>query len=114
MATNQEEVKLLGAVGSPFVCRVQIALNLKGIQYKFVQENLPSKSELLLNYNPVHKKIPVLVHNERPISESLVILEYIDDTWKQNHPILPSHPYRRALARFWSKFVDDKLDLKVV
>ncbi|KAK7294589.1 hypothetical protein RJT34_17478 [Clitoria ternatea] len=108
MATNQEEVKLLGDVRSPFVLRVQIALDLKGIQYKFLEENLPNKSELLLRHNPVHKKVPVLVHNENPISESLVILEYIDDTWKQN-PILPSHPYQRALARFWSKFIDDKI-----
>ncbi|CAL5192193.1 unnamed protein product [Lathyrus oleraceus] len=108
MATNQEEVKLLGSVGSAFVCRVQIALELKGIEYKFVPENLANKSELLLKYNPVYKKIPVFVHNEKPISESLVILEYIDETWTQN-PILPFEPYQRALARFWSKFIDEKI-----
>ncbi|KAL2336527.1 hypothetical protein Fmac_010973 [Flemingia macrophylla] len=108
MATNQEEVSLLGVIGSPFVCRVQIALKLKGIEYKLLQENLANKSELLLKYNPVHKKVPVFVHNEKPISESLVIVEYIDETWKEN-PILPSHPYQRSVARFWSKFIDDKV-----
>jgi len=109
MATNQEEVKLLGAIGSPFVCRVQIALKFKGIEYKFLEENMANKSELLLKYNPVYKKIPVFVHNDKPISESLVIIEYIDETWKQN-PILPSDPYQRALARFWSNFIDDKVN----
>jgi glutathione S-transferase len=109
MATNQEEVKLLGSVKSAFVCRVQIALNLKGIEYKFVEENLVNKSDQLLKYNPVYKKVPVFVHNENPISESLVILEYIDETWKQN-PIFPSDPYQRALSRFWSKFIDDKVN----
>ncbi|XP_058736989.1 probable glutathione S-transferase [Vicia villosa] len=108
MATNQNEVKLFGVVGSPFVMGVQIALKLKGIEYEFVEEDLQNKSELLLKYNPIYKKVPVLVHKEKPIPESLVIIEYIDETWKQN-PILPSDLYQKALVRFWSKFIQDKI-----
>ncbi|OMO97305.1 Thioredoxin-like protein [Corchorus olitorius] len=35
-----------------------------------------------------------------PIAESLVIIEYIDETWKASYPILPEDPYDKALARF--------------
>ncbi|KAD5317486.1 hypothetical protein R6Q59_032811 [Mikania micrantha] len=102
-----DEVKLYGVAGSPFVCRVSIALNLKEIKHEFVVEDLSNKSADLIKYNPVHKKVPVFVHNGNPISESLVIIEYIDETWK-GVPILPQDDYEKARARFWAKFIDDK------
>ncbi|KNA19344.1 hypothetical protein SOVF_062440 [Spinacia oleracea] len=85
-----------------------MALKLKGIPYDYQEEEpYGNKSPELLKSNPVYKKIPVLIHNGKPIAESQVILEYIDQVW-DGYSILPTDPYQRSLARFWAKFIDDK------
>jgi len=103
------DLKLLGVWDSPYVNRVQIVLNLKGLSYEYVEEDLLHKSALLLESNPVHGKVPVLIHGGRPIAESQVIVQYLDEVFAGGPPVLPADPYERATARFWAAFVDDKV-----
>ncbi|KAL0311393.1 UNVERIFIED_CONTAM: Glutathione S-transferase U19 [Sesamum angustifolium] len=53
-----EELILLDFWSSPFTARVRIALREKGLEFESVEEDLlGSKSQLLLEMNPVHKQI---------------------------------------------------------
>ncbi|XP_019164737.1 PREDICTED: glutathione S-transferase U17-like [Ipomoea nil] len=101
-----ESVKLLGAWASPVVLRARIAFNIKSIAYEFLEENFAAKSDLLLKSNPVYKKVPVIIHNQNPVCESLIILQYIDEVWNSGPAIMPAHPYDRAIHRFWATYID--------
>lgn len=104
-----DEVILLSTWPSMFGMRLQIALAEKGVEFEFREEDLTNKSQLLLEMNPIHKKIPVLIHNGKPVCESLVAVQYVEEFWKDKSPLLPSDPYQRAQARFWADYVDKKI-----
>ncbi|XP_057795998.1 glutathione S-transferase U19-like [Salvia miltiorrhiza] len=104
-----EKVILLDMYPSMFGMRARVALGVKGVEYEYREEELSNKSQLLLESNPVHKKIPVLIHNGKPVCESLIIVQYIDEVWNHKSPLLPSDPYQKAQARFWADYIDKKL-----
>ncbi|OEL28141.1 putative glutathione S-transferase GSTU1 [Dichanthelium oligosanthes] len=112
----KKDLVLLDFWISPFGQRCRIALAEKGIPYEYSEQDLlGTKSDLLLCSNPVHKKIPVLLHDGRPICESLVILNYLEDAFPEaSYPrLLPpsDEPYARAQARFWAAYTDRVYDV---
>lgn len=109
-----EEVVLLAAKFSTFAERAKIALAEKGIKYELKEEDLNNKSYLLLEMNPIHKQVPVLIHNGKPICEFMIIVQYIDEVWKDTAPLLPSDPYQRVHARFWADYIDKKVTFIIV
>lgn len=57
---------------------------------------------LKLNPNGV---VPTLVHRGRPVIESNVIVEYLDETFPQI-PLVPADPFERAQMRVITRFAD--------
>uniref|UniRef100_A0A0E0KGR3 Glutathione S-transferase n=1 Tax=Oryza punctata TaxID=4537 RepID=A0A0E0KGR3_ORYPU len=109
MEGEKKSVVLLNCSVSMFGNRVRIALARKGVAFEEKPENLAAKSALLLSSNPVHGQIPVLIVAGKPVCESLVILEFIDEEFAGvGEPLLPADPYERAQARFWASYIDTR------
>ncbi|XP_010323623.1 probable glutathione S-transferase [Solanum lycopersicum] len=105
-----DEVILLDFWPSMFGMRLRIALAEKEVKYEYKEEDVWNKSPLLLEMNPIYKKVPVLIHNGKPICESIIGVEYIEEVWKDKAPLLPFDPYERAQARFWADYINKKCE----
>jgi maleylpyruvate isomerase len=82
--------------------RVRIALNLKGIEYQAVAVDLRpqvhgQRAPEFLALNP-QGLVPVLIDGERTLTQSLAIIEYLDETHPRP-PLLPHDPIARARVR---------------
>ncbi|KFK42220.1 hypothetical protein AALP_AA2G226900 [Arabis alpina] len=106
----EDKVILLNFWPSMFGMRTMIALEEKGVKYEYREEDVvKNKSPLLLEMNPIYKKIPVLIHNGKPVCESIIQVQYIDEVWSDKNQLLPSDPYHRAQALFWADFIEKKV-----
>jgi glutathione S-transferase len=85
----------------PYVQRADIALREKGVPFEKKLIDLNSKPEWFKEISPLGK-VPVLLDGDRPIFESAVILEYLEET--QPNPLHPADTLRRAQHRAWVEF----------
>ena len=82
--------------------RVRIALNLKGLSFEsipihLVRQGGEHNSEAYRSINP-QGLVPVLVHGDQIITQSLAICEYLDECFS-HYPLLPADPLERARVR---------------
>lgn len=97
------ELTLYGYWRSSAAYRVRIALNLKGLAYEnrpvhLVRDGGEQHASAYRELNP-QELVPVLLHGQRVIRQSLAIIEYIDETWPDGPSLLPATPRDRAHAR---------------
>jgi len=89
-------IKLCGFPISNYYNKVKLVLLEKGIEFE-EQSVAPGRKEAILQFSPAGK-IPFLLTDQGPLSESQVILEYLEEAFPQN-PLYPSDPFERAKCR---------------
>lgn len=93
-------MKLFGYYRSSAAYRVRIALALKGLDAEQVPVHLRKGEQSSPGYaalNPAHL-VPVLGDGELVLTQSLAIIEYLDETHPEP-PLLPGDPAARARIR---------------
>ena len=81
--------------------RVRIALALKGLEYDYKPVDIlngQQRSDEYLKLNPMGS-VPTLIHNGNKLTQSLAILEYLDELYP-DPPLLPKNdPIKRCKVR---------------
>lgn len=89
----------------PFVERSRIVLEEKGLDYELTFIDLSDKPDWFLDISP-RGKVPVLQVDGRPIFESAVINEYLEEAFPE-HSLFPNDPVQKAQARSWIVYAND-------
>jgi glutathione S-transferase len=94
-------MELWTAWACPYCMRVRAALAEKGIPYRARDVDLANKPPALFEVNP-KGGVPVLVHGDAKVSDSLAILEYLDQRWPEP-PLFPARPGRDAVVAAYER-----------
>ena len=87
--------------------KVRICLHEKALDWtdrRLVSKNADHLSDWYLKLNP-NGVVPTLMHDGRPVFESSVILQYLDQVFP-DVPLMPADAYGQARLRAWLAFVD--------
>ncbi|KAF2969190.1 hypothetical protein GQX73_g4392 [Xylaria multiplex] len=112
---SEHPLKLYGGWFCPFVQRAWIVLHEKGIPHQYVEINPYRKAPEFLALNP-RGLVPTLAvpgdegKEQKPLYESAVICEYLDEAYGDETPLLPrGNAYERARCRLWIDHVGSKI-----
>ncbi|KAI9752321.1 MAG: hypothetical protein M1835_001106 [Candelina submexicana] len=106
--SKDHDFKLLGSCFCPFVQRIWIALQFKGVDYQYVEIDPYKKPPALMQFNP-RGTVPVLQHGSWGCYESTVLMEYLEDL-NVGIPLLPQgNPQLRADCRLWSDHINRRI-----
>ncbi len=99
-------MKLYGFFRSSATFRVRIALNLKGLSYERASVDLAQGAHRTPEYEAINPQqaVPALVDGDKTLTQSLAIIEYLEETHPQP-PLLPAAPAQRARVRAMAQLI---------
>ncbi len=88
--------------------RVRYTLNLKGVPFEEHKLDLFRGDQLKPEYLAINPNgvVPSLVHRGKAITDSAVIIEYIDEV-VDGHRLVPEDPVERARMRAMLRYIDE-------
>ena len=94
--------------------KVRLALAEKELEWESVHLYLRKGDQRAPEYKRLNPKgiVPTLVDEETVVTESSIILEYLDDAFPEK-PLRPDDPAARAAMRECIKLLDDKMHAMV-
>lgn len=102
-----ERVTIVGSYLSPYVRKVLVCLDLKGIAYE-IDPIVPFfGGERFAELSPI-RRVPVLIDDRVTLCDSSVICQYLDETLPEP-PLWPADVADRARARWLEEYADTRL-----
>jgi glutathione S-transferase len=100
-------VQIIGSYISPYVRKVLVCLDLKGIPYE-IDPIIPFfGDDRFVQLSPV-RRIPVLIDDQVTLADSSVICQYLEDRYPQP-ALFPADVAARARARWLEEYADTRM-----
>ena len=89
--------------------RVRFVLNAKGLAFEERKLDLLAGDQLAPEYLALNPNgvVPTLVHDGEVVTDSSVIIEYLDEVAPAGETFTPQVPAERARMRSWMRFIDE-------
>lgn len=89
--------------------RVRFVLHVKGKAFEEHRLDLFAGDQLRPEYLAINPNgvVPALVHHGRKVIDSAVIIEYLDELYREPEPLVPEEPVERAAMRSLMRFIDE-------
>jgi len=105
--TSPVPTTIVGSYLSPYVRKVLVCLELKGVRYR-IDPIVPFYgNDEFTRISPL-RRVPVLVDDAVTVSDSSIICEYLEERYPEPR-LFPQEPAQRARARWLEEFADTRM-----